>query len=315
MSNTSTETNFNAIVDQISVYIYSFTIPFGLCTNLINILILSRRSLRSSSCTYYFLSLAIACLIYINGSPLSIYFRIRFGILLGGSPVSCRVMSTMIYSSALFVTWMLMFASIDRCLSSSSSIRLRQYSQVRIAQRLIPLVLLLTLIYSSPFSLINYWNSSSNRCLQSSSTLITVHLSSRIILYYFIGPFIMAVFGLLTISNIRHQTSRIAPVAMKRVGQTSQRRSEGQLARMLIIQVGAYIIFSTPSAITYTITTFIPSMNTPVLTGLRTISLMWQQGTYLLTMFLYTLTANVYRQEMIKVFRLHFLVKKNKNPM
>ena len=243
---------------------------------------------------------------------MSVYFRNRFGILLSASPVSCRVMNTMIYSSALFVTLMLIFASIDRYLSSSSSLRLRQYSQVRIAQRLIPLVLLLTLIYSSPFSLINYWDSSSNRCVQYSSTLISIYLSSRIVLFYFIGPFIMAVFGLLTISNIRHQTSRIAPIAMRRAGQSSQRRSEGQLARMLIIQVGAYIIFSTPSAITYTITTFVPSMNTPVLAGLRTISLMWQQGTYLLTMFLYILTANVYRQEMIKVFRLHFLVKKRK---
>jgi hypothetical protein len=220
--------------------------------------------------------------------------------------------NTMIYSSALFVTLMLMFASIDRYLSSSSSIQLRQYSQVRIAQRLIPLVLLLTLIYSSPFSLINSWDSSSNRCLQSSSPLISIYLTSRIVLYYFVGPLIMAVFGLLTIRNIRHQTSRIVPIKVKRVGQTSQRRSEGQLARMLIMQVSAYIIFSSPSTITYTIPTFIPSMNTPVLAGLRTMSLMWQQGTYLLTMFLYILTANVYRQEMIKVFKLHYIVKKRK---
>lgn len=68
----------------------------------------------------------------------------------------------------------------------------------------------------------------------------------------------MITFWLLTINNIRNQKRRVAPIAPH----NSNRRPEGQLTRVLIIQVGIHLFFSIPTAVTYVITTFLPWINT-----------------------------------------------------
>jgi hypothetical protein len=77
--------------------------------------------------------------------------------------------------------------------------------------------------------------------------MAVVYLSSRVILSYIVVPLAMAIFGLLTIRNIQTQMRRVANVAMNPQRQNRRHRIERQLARMLIIQVTAYIVFCTPA--------------------------------------------------------------------
>ena len=136
------------------------------------------------------------------------------------------------------------------------------------------------------------------------STLLFVYLSSRIVLFYLFGPSIMALFGFLTISNIRSRVARLAPaLEMNSSRQRRRRRTEGELTRMLILQLGLYLLFSFPSAITYTMTTFVPSTNTPTITSWRILSLIWQHLSYISSTFLYILSAKVYRDEFLHFIR------------
>jgi hypothetical protein len=199
---------------------------------------------------------------------------------------------------------MLVCASIDRFCSSSVSVRLRHLSQVRVARRIIIIIWILSLIYMSPFIFIyNYdsTNTNTNKCIQSSTTttLTAVYLMSRVILYYFLIPICLIIFGLLTISNIRNQRRRVIPVNQPNI----HRRTESQLARMLIIQVALYILFFTPSCIIYIIVTFVPSMNTSYYSTIRSLAGVWQQGGYFISFFLYVLTGKIYRQELKKMFK------------
>ncbi|CAF0990110.1 unnamed protein product [Adineta steineri] len=284
------------------VYSFSVTMTLIIITSILNVSVLCRRALRSSSCTHYFLASVPPVLAYVVVSPVNAILSQSYGIYINGTPVACKIVSFLAYATSLWYGLMLVCASIDRYFSSSTSVRLRRLSQVCVARRIIIIVWILSSIYMSPFLFIYYYDStyaSSKKCIQYSTKLIDVYLMTRVIFYYFLIPIILGIFGALTIYDIRSQKHRIAPM-----NQTSlSRRTEGQLARMLIIQVAMYLLFFTPSGITYILITFVPSMNTPYYQTIRNITIVWQQGGYFISFFLYVLTGKIYREELKNMFK------------
>jgi hypothetical protein len=158
-------------------------------------------------------------------------------------------------------------------------------------------------MYATPLLIIYHLDDNTHQCVSDSSTIAGIYLSSRIVLLYIVIPLAMTIVGVLTIRNIQTQTRRIAPVVMHPRPQNHHRRNDGQLARMLIIQVGAYLIFSTPAGVAYTLVTFVPSMNTTFITQLRIIFSLWQQSIYFLSFFLYILSSNTYRQQLKQMLK------------
>ncbi len=288
-------------VNRIAIYTSPIQVALILITNTLNILVLSRRSLRTSSCTHYFLALSIVSFVYMIFTPVHMFLTSRFGISLDSLPVGCRIHSFFVFSPLLFFIVMLVCASIDRFCSSSSSVRIRNFSNVRVAQRVIIIVTIVTTIYMSPFLIIYHWDYNTNLCSQYSTRLTAIYLSTRVILYYIIGPLAMITFGLLTINNIRNQIRRTAPM----VPQSQHRRIEGQLARVLLIQIGIHLFFSLPAAVMYVMTTFLPSTNTPFFSGLRMISVIWQMAILFFSFFSYILWSTVFRIELIKMLKLN----------
>ncbi|CAF1228095.1 unnamed protein product [Adineta steineri] len=305
----STQYNLQVEINKISIYVYPITIILTITTNILNICVLCRRNLRLSSSTQYFLAFALSSILYTCEIPVMMFIRIRYGYIVTSLSVGCRLQTFMINIMPLFISTMLVFASIDRFFVSSSTVRMRNLSQVHIARRIIIITIILTVIYISPILLIYYFNSNMNQCISYSSTIAIIYLSSRIIFSYIIIPFAMAIFGFLIIRNIRNQIHRINPFAInpKQQNRRRYRRIENQLARMLILQVSAYLIFSTPAGVGYTLVTFIPSMNTVFVNQLRIIFSLWQQNIYFLTLFIYILSSKTYRQEFLHMFKLkHF---------
>jgi hypothetical protein len=95
----------------------------------------------------------------------------------------------------------------------------------------------------------------------------------------------MAVFGTLTIRNIRSQTKNLAQVRYR----NRHRRTESQLSRMLIMQVGTYLLFSISLAVTYVLITFASSIVTSVADGIRTITTIWQLEFFSVIQFIHFL--------------------------
>jgi hypothetical protein len=200
---------------------------------------------------------------------------------------------------------MLAFASVDRFFASAPVVAMRNISQVRVARRIIITTIILNVMYTTPFLFIYYFDSKTNQCVTYSSTFDNIYLSSRIILSYIMIPVAMGIFGLLTIRNIQAQALRITPAVLNLQRQNRHRRTEGQLARMLMLQVSAYLVFSTPAGVGYTLVTFMPSMNTIFVNQLRVMFSLWQQCIYFLSFFLYILSSKTYRQELKNMFKLH----------
>jgi hypothetical protein len=307
MNNTASLSNgydFVAATVQPFFYSFSVTMTFIIITSILNAAVLCRRTLRSSPCTYYFLASIPPVLAYVVVTPLNTIIVTVTGLHINGTPVSCKLVQFTVYGSSLLYALMLVGASVDRFCSSSNSARLRRFSQVHVARRVITIVWILALLYMSPFMVTYYYDYSSvnsNKCIAYTSTLAATYLMTRVILYYFILPILLAIFGTLTIYNIRGQRGRVGLVNRN----NNNRRTEVQMVRMLIIQVIVYFLFFTPSGITYIIVTFAPSMNTQYYNAIRTLTVIWQQGGFFIAFFLYVLAGKVYRQELLKLFKLY----------
>jgi hypothetical protein len=284
------------------IYTYSVTIPLIVITSILNICVLCHRAFRLSPCTYYFLASVPPSLVYVVVTPLNAIISTRFGFYITGTFVTCKIVDFLVFTTSLLYASMLVCATIDRYFSSSTSVRLRRFSQVRVARRIIIIVWTLVFLYMSPLLIIYYYDTNStsaSKCTQYSTILSTVYLTTRVILYYFLIPIILGIFGSLTIYNIQNQMLRVAPVNRTIVN----RRTEGQMARMLIIQVAVYFLFFMPAGVTYTLVTFVPSMNTPYYLTIRMLAVVWQSGGYFISFFCYILSGKIYREQLKKIFK------------
>jgi hypothetical protein len=194
---------------------------------------------------------------------------------------------------------MLILASFDRYCSSSILYRLQSTSTIRTARLNIIFATILSVIYKLPMLIIYNYNEHYNRCLLNTNILANIYVFSQIYLFYILASVLMFIFGLLTISNIHQQSNHAIPLPACMRG----RRTEGQLARMLTLQIVVHIILVFPYGITYTMNAFISSTNTPTVIAIRLAFVTWQQCDYFVSFFLYILSGNVYRRELIRILK------------
>jgi hypothetical protein len=118
------------------------------------------------------------------------------------------------------------------------------------------------------------------------------------VLYYILAPLIAILLGLLTVSNIRQQSARAVPFTVPRLN----RRTEGDLTRMLLLQVAMHLIFGIPFGTAYWMSAFVPSMIAADKLALRYAAVMWLQCDYYGSFFLYILSGRIYRQQLIQIW-------------
>jgi hypothetical protein len=286
-------------IDQTTIYTQPIFFVLITTTNILNICILRSPVLRSSPCTYYFLAYSVFSIIYtVFLCPLQILRR--FSIPWTDTPSGCRMQNFLLFTLALQTKLMLTLASFDRFCSSAKSARLRSLSAIRIARLTITVAAIFSVVYMLPMLIIYYYDTNSNTCRQYLYKIVLVYTSSQVIIYYVSIPVLMIIFGLLTIHNIR-QPPRYNSVI---IATSRNRRSEGQLARMLLLQVGVHMIYSFPFGIIYIMNSFAPSTRTVTIIAIRQASVPWLQCDYFMFFFLYILSASIYRQELLRLFKL-----------
>jgi hypothetical protein len=281
-----------------NIYLQPIQFFLVITTNIINIRILCSRALRSSPCTYYFLAYAIFSINY-NVLVCPTQFLRGFYIDWANTLVGCKMHFYFIFVAPVQAKVMLLLASFDRYCSSSQSRQLHSRSTIRTARLCVVIGSIISAIYMLPMLLIYNWDETSKKCLRHSDTLIHMYTLSQVFLYYILAPILMIIFGVLTIYNIRRQSTRALRLSRYMRG----RRTEGQLARMLILQVSVHLILVLPFGITYSMNAFDPSTRTPHILAVRYILVIWQQCDYFVSFFLYILSGKVYRQEFIRLLK------------
>ncbi|CAF0975842.1 unnamed protein product [Rotaria sp. Silwood1] len=284
---------------ETNIYIQPIHFLLAIITNVFNIRILCCRVLLSSPCTYYFLVYAILSIIY-TCLLCPIQFVRGFSINWINGKVTCKMHAYLLFILPLQGNIMLILASLDRYCSSLKLRRLQSTNASRIARRNILFSTLFSLFYMLPMLFIYNWDDNLRKCSSKLHYAINIYILSQVIIYYILFPLIMILFGILTIYNIRQKSNRIILFIswMRR-----RRRTECQLARMLILQVVVHLIFVLPFGIIYSINSIVPSTQTPTILAIRLIFVSWQQCDHFISFFLYILTASVYRQRFIRLLQ------------
>lgn len=194
---------------------------------------------------------------------------------------------------------MLLLASIDRYYSSKQLYRAHFNSATKTTRIIIIVSTVVITIYILPMLFIYYWDESTKSCYLISNTIANIYTCSQFIIYFIIAPLLMIIFGFSTIINVRRRSTRLIYLNVYR----RQQRTEKQLVRMLILQVGVHISLILPYGIIYCINAFQPSTRTPDILALRYILTMWNQLDYFILFFLYFTSGKIYRQQLIRALK------------
>ena len=303
----STTSSYSSIYSNIASVILPIQIILGCLTNLLNILVLSRRTLlHASPCTYYFLATAVVGILCVIAGPVVQFTGFHFKFTQNTNIVSCKLIPYFYVLMQYKTSVLLVLATCDRYCASSTATNIRSLSSTSVARRAILVTAVVLPIALSPILAIWYISNvyGFSVCLTYSSVISKIVVVINTVAINCLPPFMILIFGLLTILNIRAQRNRVAPAD---VNVPRRRRTEMQLARMLLYQVGAYLIFYLPLGIIYALLV----LNTVTLTSMTGfiygLACLWYQCFSLAPFFLYTISGSVYRREL-----LHLLFRNNK---
>ncbi|CAF3713833.1 unnamed protein product [Rotaria sordida] len=235
MSELSYNESLIILLDNISTqfnrYVSILIFLFGVVGNILNILVLSQRALRSNSCAWIFLASSIANLI-------SILFGLTTRIISGWTtdPIdnigwACKLRAFVVFSTRTIASWLIVLATVDRWLSSSTNVHRRQKSTLKNVQRWTTIIVILSiLLYAQQLY-----------CYE--ANLIDTPLRCYVL---------MILFGLLTISNVRQSQNRVHALQLpninsimnkssKPIAGNTERKSNQKIdrsvLRMLLVQV------------------------------------------------------------------------------
>lgn len=296
------------LLSKISLQLTRVGLPLIICASLIgngfNIAILGQHQMRKHACSLYFIALSINNLIYSSSililSLMGDGYQIRIS---SSSTVSCKLIT---YFGTVFsglAQFFIVLASIDRWCASSSIVQRRNVSNVRTAKFLI---FIITLFISCLFiiSLVTS-DISSNDALgcrvRGDPIFVQVYGIFQFIVFSCLAPLLMLIFGCMTIFNIKQHRNIV-------LAQTPHRRTEAQLIRMLLVQVGVQLVLVLPLCVVGLLLSF-PGIYqpTPSFYSIFFICRVIFQMSYATPFFLYILSARVFRKQFIdlifKIFR------------
>ncbi|CAF3362898.1 unnamed protein product, partial [Rotaria sp. Silwood2] len=211
----------------------------GTIGNVLNCILFTRRSLRHNPCSIYFFATSVANIIALYFSCLT-RLLMTFGTNTTSSQGSiyCRFRTFFTFMPLTASTWFIVAACADRYASSSSSVRIRSFSQVKFSQRIIyAIIFISSAIWGQMFVCFNGSPESFN-CYPSTKFCNIFNDSILLIFYSLLPPLLMFILGWLTIQHIRHRP-------INRLSNSKER----QLNIMLITQVICVAILSLPTSI------------------------------------------------------------------
>ncbi|CAF1474552.1 unnamed protein product [Adineta ricciae] len=277
-------------------------ILFGSFGNVFNIIIFTRRELRTNPCSLYFLIGSINDCFVIGFGLLTRYLADNWDIDLSiVNNTFCKIRSFLTYPSLDFALWSVVLASIDRYLSSSPIVRFRRLSNLSIARKA-TLITIIVIYLSYTHTLVFYQKiltSNGISCTIISRGYFLFLTLFGSIISYILPIILMSIFGILMIYNVQN-THRHLNLHNRRL-----RSNDRQLSKMLLIQVLITIIISTP----YHVITFyntiaiitlkyrLSSTEFTIFKFLRNLSRYLIYTNSVHNFYIYTITSSKFREE------------------
>lgn len=223
-------TIYDNINRQLSLYAPCVLLFFGNIGCILNFITFTAKQLRQNSCGWYFLLSAIVDFAIVNFGLITKLFSDYFGSKYHNtSRTYCKLRIYIIWLLPCISTCYLVFAALDRCLSTSEKTNYRSFSRLYIARRLslIPIV-----VYAlTSIHLLIYYDLRPN-CAPEPG-VYSIFLSSYSIFWTSVIPQgLLLIFGIQTYRNVRSSRKRLA-----QGNQSTTNRTDTHLIRMTLIQV------------------------------------------------------------------------------
>ena len=287
-----------------------FQIILGTFGNIMNILIFTRRSLRSNPCSLYFLASSINNLFVLYVATLTRLLSSGWKLDPTNSNLAlCRLRTFFVYSSLCLIQWFVVLASIDRYLSSCQSARFRQMSSISIARRLILITIIVVAL--AHFHTFVWWSvdyiGSKTYCNIFQYDYEVAFQVLFLFLTCALPPVMMGIFGTLTILNVRKLGSQVAPQNRNNGGNDRLRSKDRQLSLMLLIQIVVTLLCTVPFSVAnitsmvsqYLIT--LSDYDDAINTFYSNIARIVNYFNPVVGFYIYTLSSRVFRSEMRSV--------------
>jgi hypothetical protein len=251
--------SLNDVVIEIIRYFARFIFIFGSVGNVLNILVLSQRSLRSNPCAILFVGSSIAGLVSIisgltprmlNGLAADLFDTVRW---------ICKIRGFTLFTSRAIAFWLIMLATIDRWLLSCTDVHRRHLSTKKNAKRGIAIVTSLSIIIHCQ-CLYCYESNLLNTPVKCFSNGMACRLMNDVLFSVcaiLIPLLVMTIFGLMTLNNVRHARNRIHVGHVSTVNQSKgsnirlqrSNKTDHRLLTMLFVQVILLALLTIPLSI------------------------------------------------------------------
>lgn len=269
-SNSNLIAALNSASMQINFSFGIFTYVFGIVGNLMNICVLSQRTLRSNPCAWLFL---VSSAFYGLGIVAGLTPRVLSTWNLDLTDTNnfiCKLRTFFLFPSITIGPWLIMFAAVDRWLSSNTHAYRRRKSTLKNAQiGTIVIVIIITMIQCP--QVYCYEANQINAPVKCYSKTVSCSMLSDLymaLLTIIVPIAVMLTFGLMTISNIHLSRSRVQQMQSTTNGGNNrtattghvcsiseQRKTDRRLLLMLLAQVFMMCVFTFPLAVTKIYTT------------------------------------------------------------
>jgi hypothetical protein len=298
---------------QINRYLSVTLFIFGTIGNVLNCLVFSQKKFRSNPCVIYFLIASISNLISIISGLSSRMLRDWkiYSDLTETISILCKFRLLILFTTRNIASWLLVCATIDRYLVSSTKIHLRRMSNIKQANRWIILVCIISFIFWSEtiYCFDSNLQNTPLKCYAKSNICRIFNDLSQSLITTIIPSLIMLIFGLNTITNI-HRSQLMNPVIIGKNMNTftRNRKTDTSLTRMLFLQIILLTIFNIPQAIQkfYITNTFYQSKSLTQKAFERFLFNIGVLLTYIphcLPFYIYTFTGRVFRITLFQIFQ------------
>lgn len=303
-STTSTIAWLNNMNVQVNRYLPLPFLILGTIGVVLNIIIFTRRALAKNSCTHYLLGNTIANFVVL-------YWVVTTRIFSDGykldpsvtSDAFCKVRYFLTYVPRSLSTWFILLACIDRWISSIKANR--RYNSVPFARLVIIITTILCI--ASFCNVLIYFGvqktATSTSCYGIAGAYRLFSDLQYLVFYAFGPPVLMLIFGLSTLYNLRKLRKQVLPQEL--ISQRHTRKRDIQLLVMLLMQVALIIVFTLPFAIqklyeTLTLGAVKPPLQVAQDKLSAAILRILAYGSHAFGFFVYTLSAQIFRKELLK---------------
>ena len=237
-------------LNHLSSQIYRWAFPpliiFGLIGHLLNMILFTRPNLIANSCCNYCLAASSMTLIHIVFGQLFRLLKSGYGL---ASTVVwwCRLRAFLLYASYLASTTLITLAAIDRFASSCHQVKHRRWACIKIARRVIPIVLIATGLCHSHIPVFFVIDRERDKeCWAPRGTNYRLAFDVTFLLAHgLISPLTMGVFGFLTLYNIRQR--RVS--YQQNIISDIKRHRLRDFQRMTLVQICCVIALTLPFAV------------------------------------------------------------------